>query len=65
MTQHADGEAAGSEAATASPPDGESGDDDRCEISHPSLPEIRCVMHVGHGGPHRSSTQADEGYEWN
>ena len=65
MTQHTVGDAAGPEAATASLPGGELGDDDRCEISHPSLPEIRCVMPVGHGGPHRSSTQADEGYEWN
>jgi hypothetical protein len=37
---------------------------DRCDVGHPTLPHSTCVLRVGHGAAHRSSTEADEGSEW-
>ena len=37
---------------------------DRCDVGHPTLPNASCVLRVGHGAAHRSSTEAGEGCEW-
>ena len=38
--------------------------EDRCDVTHPTVPDVACVLRVGHGGGHESSPTDDDAYEW-
>ena len=38
--------------------------DDKCDVSHPSIPYLLCALHVGHGSRHAGSTREGEGHAW-
>ena len=38
--------------------------DDKCDVSHPSIPNVRCALRVGHGSRHAGSTREGEGHAW-
>jgi hypothetical protein len=38
--------------------------EDRCDVTYPTVPDIVCVLRVGHGGNHESSPADDDTYDW-
>ena len=38
--------------------------EDRCDVPHPTIPDVVCVLRVGHGGNHQSAPTGGHTYEW-
>jgi hypothetical protein len=38
--------------------------EDRCDDPYPQVLDMRCGLHVGHGGRHRGSTRGGEAVQW-
>ncbi len=38
--------------------------DDKCDVSHPSIPYLRCALRVGHGSRHAGSSRDGDSHAW-